>query len=122
MTLATWVNSLIRSEADVEADEIAAECARPGCVTIYSLTPGAYVTITGTVHSIAVPPQSQSPQVRVDLYDGSGIIELVWLGRRSIRGIETGAYLTVSGRVARAPAGQRLRIYNPAYDLLPARG
>lgn len=122
MSLATWVNSLIRSEADVEADEIAAECARPGCVTIRTLKPGTYVTITGTVHSIAVPPQSQSPQIRVDLYDGSGIVELVWLGRRSICGIETGAYLTVRGRVAQDATGERLRIYNPAYDLLPARG
>ncbi|MGB5951915.1 MAG: OB-fold nucleic acid binding domain-containing protein [Ornithinimicrobium sp.] len=122
MSLATWMNSLIRSEADVEADEIAAECARPGCVTICTVEPGSHVTITGTVHSIAVPPQSQNPQVRVDLYDGSGIIELVWLGRRAIRGVETGAYLTVSGRVARGPSAGRLCIYNPAYDLLPARG
>lgn len=122
MSLATWVGSLIRSEADVEADEIAQECARPGCVTISTLKPGHHVTITGTVHSIAVPPKSDSPQLRVDLYDGSGLVELVWLGRRAICGIEPGSYLTVRGRVAQDAHGERLRIYNPAYDLLPARG
>ncbi|CAN5614107.1 OB-fold nucleic acid binding domain-containing protein [soil metagenome] len=122
MSVATWMNSLLRSEADVEADEIAAECARPGCLAISTLEPGQQVSVTGTVHSIAVPPKSQSPQIQVDLYDGSGIVELLWLGRRSICGIETGAYLTVRGRVARDSAGERLRIYNPVYDLHPARG
>ncbi len=122
MSLATWMNSLMRSEADVEADEIAQECNRPDCVTIRTLEPGSYVTITGTAHSISVPPKSESPQVRVDLYDGSGMVELIWLGRRAIAGIEPGSYLTVRGRVARAPHGDRLCMYNPAYELLPARG
>ncbi|MGB3762553.1 MAG: OB-fold nucleic acid binding domain-containing protein [Ornithinimicrobium sp.] len=120
--LTTLMSGLLRSQGDVEAEEIAAECARPGCVTIRSLSRREHATITGTVHSVAVPPKSQRPEVRVELYDGSGILELIWLGRRSIVGIEPGTYLTVQGRVACNGGNDRLVMYNPSYDLLPHRG
>ncbi|MGB3828980.1 MAG: OB-fold nucleic acid binding domain-containing protein [Ornithinimicrobium sp.] len=113
------MSSLLRSQGDVEAEELAAECARPGCVTIGTLAHRDQATITGTVHSVAVPPKSQHPQLGVELYDGSGILELVWLGRRSIGGIVPGAYLTVHGRVASEGSNERLVMYNPSYELLP---
>jgi RecG-like helicase len=120
--LTTMFSGLLRSQGDVEAEEIAAECARPGCVRIADLRHRDHATITGTVHSVAIPPKSDSPQIRVELYDGSGIVELIWLGRRSITGISPGAYLTVRGRVAYDDTTDRLLIFNPSYDLLPSRG
>lgn len=121
-TFGSMMNGLLRSQGDVEAEEIAAECARPGCVTIGALAHRDRATITGTVHSVAVPPKSQRPEVRVELYDGSGILELVWLGRRSIIGVGPGTYLTVDGRVACDGLNARLVMYNPSYELLPHRG
>lgn len=112
------LNRLGRDQATMEAAEIAQECARPGCVTIATLTRCEVSQVTGTVHSLAVPPQETRPELRVELYDGSGILELVWLGRRSIAGVEPGAYLTVTGRVA--CEDDRMVMYNPGYDLLPA--
>jgi len=120
--LSAAFSGLLRTQGDVEADEIAAECARPGCVRIANLRHRDQATITGTVHSIAIPPKGQSPHIRVELYDGSGIVELIWLGRRSIAGIAPGAYLTVRGRVAYDDTTDRLLIFNPSYDLLPHRG
>lgn len=116
------MSGLLRSQGDVEAEEIAAECARPGCATIGTISRRDRATVTGTVHSVAVPPKSQRPEIRVELYDGSGILELIWLGRRSIVGVEPGAYLTVHGRVACVGGNDRLVMYNPSYDLLPHRG
>jgi len=107
-----------QDQAEVEAADLSLECARPGCERIGKLTQGRRVQVTGTVHSLAVPPKGARPELRVELYDGTGFVELVWLGRSSITGIETGAYLTVSGRVA--VADDRLVMYNPGYDLLPA--
>jgi hypothetical protein len=120
--LTTAFSGLLRSQGDVEAEEIAAECARPGCVRIASLRHRDQTTITGTVHSVAVPPRREAPEIRVELYDGSGIVELIWLGRRAIAGIIPGAYLTVRGRVAYDETTDRLLIFNPSYDLLPPRG
>ena len=53
-----------------------------------------------------------------ELYDGTEGVQLVWLGRRSIPGIEPGRTVKVRGRVA-IRDGQKV-IYNPDYDLLPA--
>lgn len=122
MTLSSVMNGLLRSQGAVEADEIAAECGREGCVRIASLECRTKASITGTVHSVAVAPKSQRPEVRVELYDGTGILELIWLGRRTIAGIDPGAYLTVNGRVARDGGSERFVMYNPSYDLLPHRG
>lgn len=113
------LNAWGRDQALVEADEIASECARPGCSFISAIAEGEMAQVTGTVHSMAVQPHGSRPQMRVELYDGTAILELVWLGRRNIAGVEPGAYLTVSGRVALN--GDNLVMYNPGYDLLPAR-
>ncbi len=122
MTISSVMSGLLRSQGAVEAEEIAAECARDGCVRIVSLNRRDKASITGTVHSVAVPPKSQRPEVRVELYDGTGILELIWLGRRTITGIDPGAYLTVNGRVACDGGSDRFVMYNPSYDLLPHRG
>jgi hypothetical protein len=120
-SLSSAFAGLLRSQGDVEAEEIAAECARPGCVRIANLRHRDQATITGTVHSIAIPPRAKAPEIRVELYDGTGIVELIWLGRRSIAGISPGSYLTVRGRVAYDETTDRLLIFNPSYDLLPLR-
>ncbi len=116
------VGALLRSQGDVEAEELAAECSRPGCVRIGTVAGSEKARITGTVHSVAVPPRSARPELRVELYDGSGVLELVWHGRRHIAGIEPGSYLTVDGRVAQQGSNDRPVMYNPAYDLLPHHG
>jgi hypothetical protein len=50
------------------------------------------------------------------LYDGTGAIAVVFLGRRRIAGIDVGARLAVEGRVSDHHG--RLAILNPTYQLL----
>jgi len=114
------VEHLGRDQAQLEADDLSAECARPGCVRVGELRARESAQVTGVVHSLAVQPPDRSPQLEVELYDGTGTLLLVWLGRRSIPGIRTGTYLTVRGRVTEID-DQRV-IFNPAYELLPDRG
>src|SRR5690606_41512258 len=57
------------------------------------------------------------PTLEAELYDGSGTVTLVWLGRRRIGGVEPGTALTVRGRVALRD-GEYV-IYNPHYELRP---
>jgi RecG-like helicase len=118
--LTRMMDRLGRDQAQLEADEVARECARPGCQSVESLVEREVAQVTGVVHSLAVPPHGRRPEVRVELYDGTGVLELIWLGRRAIAGIQPGTYLTVRGRVA--CEDDRLVMYNPGYDLLPSRG
>lgn len=117
--LSRAVRQLSRDQAELEADELAAACARPGCVPVAEVAERDLARVTGVVHSLAEPPADRTPQLQVELYDGTGTLRLVWLGRRRIEGIRTGAYLAVSGRVTRVDG--RLTVFNPAYELLPSQ-
>ena len=44
-------------------------------------------------------PRGGVPALEAELYDGSGVITLVWLGRRRIAGIAPGRPLEVEGRI-----------------------
>jgi hypothetical protein len=55
--------------------------------------------------------------MEADLWDGTGSVTLIWLGRRDIPGIQPGRRLIVRGRITRIH-GERA-IYNPVYQLRP---
>lgn len=118
MGLRRAFDTLGLDQAELEAEEIAAECARPGCTRIADLPARAVVSVTGTVHSVAVLPPGRAPELRVELYDGTGIVDVIWLGRRAIEGIGPGTYLTLTGRVTTVDG--RRTIFNPGYQMLPS--
>lgn len=71
----------------------------------------------GRAIAVSVRPLSNGAEtLTVDLETADGVIELVWMGRRSIPGIRPGAHLRVRGRLT----GERgpTTIHNPAYELL----
>ena len=76
---------------------------------------GAVVTVTGRLKSVVYTPRENVPTLESELFDGSGSVTLVWLGRRRIPGIEPGRTVTARGRFA-AVEGKRV-IYNPWYEL-----
>ena len=77
-------------------------------------------TVTGTVRAVTLRPRVNVPALVVDLYDGSRTINLIWLGRRTIGGIEPGTYLRATGRVTFTRGMPT--IFNPAYEIVPPRG
>ena len=58
--------------------------------------------------------------VGIELYDGSGTITVVWLGRRAIPGIDPGRTMVVCGRLTCNT--ENPTIYNPKYELKPTAG
>jgi amino acid transporter len=74
-------------------------------------------TLEGRIRSVYVGPVSGSPALEAELYDESGGITLVFLGRRSIPGIEPGAKVRVEGMVGETEG--YLAMTNPSYRLLP---
>ncbi|WP_040160700.1 OB-fold nucleic acid binding domain-containing protein [Mobilicoccus massiliensis] len=76
------------------------------------------VDVGGVVRSLTHPPASVGPlELVVSLYDGTGALDVVWLGRRAIPGIRPGVHLRVQGRITYR-AGVRT-MFNPRYELLP---
>lgn len=75
------------------------------------------VTVHGSIRSVRMLPRAGSPALEAELFDGSGSILLVWLGRRRIHGVECGRTMTASGLVS--ISGDRRVIYNPRYELDP---
>jgi len=73
--------------------------------------------LEGRVRSVYVGPVSGSPALEAELYDETGGITLVFLGRRAIPGIEPGAKMRVTGMVGEMEG--YLAMSNPSYVLLP---
>jgi hypothetical protein len=64
---------------------------------------------------VTLRPRGPSLTMEADLWDGSGNITLIWLGRRDIPGIRPGRSIEVRGRVSKIKG--EMTIYNPDYEL-----
>jgi len=118
-----WLTRQLR-RLTADPNELDAEELRSGversaeCEPVATCTRGKIVTVTGRLKSVVYLPQGAVPTLEAELYDGSGSVVLVWLGRRQITGIEPGRTLTARGRIAENQG--RGVIYNPWYELSPA--
>ncbi len=80
------------------------------------------IRIAGTVRVIRHDPIGGVPALEAELCDGPGHIELIWLGRASIPGIEPGSTVIAEGRLGVRRG--RATMFNPRYELstgTPAR-
>ena len=101
-------------DAEVLREDVAGTGARP----VVTCGQGEPVTVTGRLRSVVYTPRETVPTVDAELFDGSGSIHLVWLGRRRIPGIEPGRAISARGRVSDRD-GTKI-IFNPWYELKPA--
>ena len=111
---------LTRTQAQAEAEELQEQMAAAEDERVTAIdccTPGETVTIRGMVRSVTLRPRSTVPALEIELYDGSGSIAVVWLGRRRIPGIDPGRTMVVNGRLTCTTANPT--IYNPRYELKP---
>jgi len=106
---------LTADDQTIDAEELRAEAASAGCEPVSMCRKGKVVTVTGRLKSVVYIPRETVPTLEAELFDGSGSVTLVWLGRRRIPGIEPGRTLTARGRFA-AFDGKQV-IYNPWYEL-----
>lgn len=111
------LRQLTRSRSESEALDLIQDSVRAGAQCIDSVPHGVPVTLCGRIRATTLRPAQTCPAVEIDLYDGSGHLAVIWLGRRRIRGIEPGRTIVVHGRVT-APAGVPT-MYNPRYELQP---
>jgi amino acid transporter len=108
------------SNEKLQAHELLGHVSHAKATPISQCQDREVATVAGTLRAVTAKPRGISPSVQADLWDGSGNLTLVWLGRRDIPGIEPGRKLVAKGRIA-AVRGQPT-IYNPDYELRPSGG
>src|SRR5690606_31349904 len=115
--LRRFVRRLTQTEEQREAERLRRAATRAGCGLASDCARGQLVTLSGRLRTVVYAPRTHQPALEAELYDGTGAVTLVWLGRRSIPGIEPGRRITVRGPVAERD-GQPV-IFNPHYELSP---
>lgn len=111
-TISDWANS-----TDQHSRDLRATYRESGLDCISDAPDRERVRIRGTLKTVTLRPRGGVPALEAELFDGSGVITVVWLGRRRIAGIDPGRSLEIEGRIG-AHGGDRI-MYNPRYELLP---
>lgn len=88
-----------------------------GCTSIESAPTRGKIDVHGVLRSVALRPVDNVTALEAELYDGTGSVTLIWLGRRRIVGISSGRSLTATGRIGLR--GAERVMYNPQYRLDP---
>ncbi|HEX6330461.1 MAG TPA: OB-fold nucleic acid binding domain-containing protein [Actinomycetota bacterium] len=96
-------------------EEIEAWASRiPGTVRIRDAGSRSRVRLAGVVRRITVRPLEGSESLEALLYDGTGEVTVVWMGRRTIPGLTLGTRLVVEGLLAEQRSGRR--VVNPSFE------
>jgi RecG-like helicase len=90
--------------------------SRSSCVPIGDVRYRQAVRVEGRVRSVRVQPRAEVPTLECVLVDDTGALSVVFLGRRSIAGIDVGARLRVEGTAGESRG--RLALLNPIYELI----
>jgi hypothetical protein len=109
------LDRITATSEELEAQDLMEDSRDRGSVPVKDCRGGEKVGVTGTIRALTLRPVGGVPALEAELYDGSGTIRLVWLGRRRIQGIDPGTSLTVHGRVTYS--GPEPTIFNPSYEL-----
>lgn len=113
-----WMRRLTSDENELEADSLCSEADASGATRAGSCCAGQRVQIMGKLRVVQLQPCDQLASLVAELYDGTDTVELIWLGRRAIAGIQAGRTVRASGRIAERN-GHKV-MYNPRYELMPA--
>lgn len=118
--LRTGLRTVMASRAEIEASDERKHAEGSGCTAVAQAKYRSRVELFGVLRSVTLRPRLGVPALEAELFDGTGSVRLVWLGRRTIAGIEPGRRLRASGLVSRVDG--RALIFNPRYELAPKQG
>ncbi|MYS25215.1 ATP-dependent DNA helicase RecG [Streptomyces sp. DvalAA-14] len=108
---------LSSSQEELHSEELQQDALATGCTRISDCSDRQIVSVTGTLRTVTLRPRAGVPALEAELFDGSAALDVVWLGRRSITGIEPGRRIIASGRISMNRG--RPVLFNPKYELRP---
>lgn len=77
----------------------------------------SYVSVSGFLTSMTFSAPGAQPQLLATIDDGTGAMQLRWLGRSSIPGLHVGDFVEVEGMAGFA-SSQCLTMMNPLYRII----
>ena len=105
--------------SELDKQKLRSFCTNRSCVTpIGDCQPRQEITVAGEISSTRIVPRAGSPSLEATIGDGSGMLVVVWTGRRRIAGISPGRRLLLSGRGTDQGGRGRILLMNPTYELL----
>ncbi len=111
------LHRLAADPGQLDAEKLRDHASTLGAVPVGNCADRQRVCVAGTLRAVTLRPVGGVPTVEAELWDGTGTISLVWLGRRRIGGIGPGRVVLARGRLSYAD-GRRV-MYNPVYELQP---
>lgn len=105
------------SRAEYEASEERRRAVRAGTVPLAEVSPRTRARLSGVVRNVMLRASESVPVLEAELFDGSGSLRVLWIGRRRVGGVEPGRRMVVDGLVSTGTDGRRT-LYNPRYDLI----
>jgi hypothetical protein len=114
------LHRLTADAEEIHGEELRAEVEKSGATAVSTCSVGKPVCVAGTLRAVVLRPLAGVPTLEAELYDGTGTVTLVWLGRRRIRGIDPGRSLVARGRLTRRDGKETL--FNPTYELKAVGG
>lgn len=118
--LREFFRRLTQTQAELEAEELRKDSGREGATPIAACAERRRCRVAGTLRTVTLRPRGGAPSLEAELYDGSGAVDLIWLGRRRIAGIEPGRAICAEGLIS-VQDGRKV-MFNPRYELRPAGG
>ena len=92
-------------------------CGRPIARQVRDVRPRSRLVVTGTISAAETVSVGGSPTYRIVLDDGTGELDVLFLGRRTIAGLAVGAHCGIEGTAQEK--GGRFVVWNPRYKLGP---
>jgi RecG-like helicase len=119
MGLLERIRRSIRRMAESDEQRLAEEIREwastiPGANRVADAPMRSRVKIAGVVRRITVRPVEGNESLEALISDGTGEVEVVWMGRRSIPGLSLGTRVVVDGVIG-ALRGRR-RMVNPTFE------
>lgn len=109
-TISNWASS-----SDQHARELRKATTESGLTTISEAPDRERVRLRGSLRTVTLRPRGGVPALEAELFDGSDVLTLIWLGRRRITGITPGVTIQVEGRIG---VQEKTRVmFNPRYEL-----
>lgn len=110
------LRGLTATRAEFEASQERRRAQQTGCCPVAEVEGRHRTTVAGVLRSVTLRSRQTVPALEAELYDGTGALRLVWLGRREIPGVRPGRRVRVAGMVSHE--GGTATVYNPRYELL----
>jgi hypothetical protein len=112
------LHRLTTPEHVLEAENRQEQSLESGGTPVQRCLDRAQVCVVGMLRTVTIQPRGGSPSLQAELWDGSGSVDVVWIGRRRIAGIEPGRVIRAEGRITLRD-GRRV-MFNPRYELRPS--